>query len=229
MKWPTKEMKRPRKASGFPAAAEDWPILNKITGVQDDEREPKAWDQEPGEPTDCYYWFRLYLTLSLPRKVAQVAKLVGTNSERTWMSKIARKWRWKERAARLDAERAQQIVVQAEMREQLLLDKLFEAQFHGLLDTTQAIENAQIDRMSCAEARRHLTPLSRHQLGLLSIILQSEGATETALQELNEVRLAQIVEDRAVIQVEERKTEMGEDFERELDRLEVEYALKPST
>jgi len=120
------------------------------------------------------------------------------------MSKIARKWRWKERAALLDVDKAERIVIQAAMREQLLLEKLFEAQFLGLLDTTQAIENAEIDRMDRDEARDHLSPIMRHQRGLLSITAQqSEQISEESLEELNQARLAQEVEERALAMVEE--------------------------
>lgn len=173
--------------------------------------QPQPWDQQPGEPSDCYYWFRLYLSLSLPRKVAQVAKQVGTNSERTWMSKIARKWRWKERAMLLDADKAERIVVQAQMRERLLQEKLFEALFDGLLDTTQAIENAEVDRMDRDEARGYLSQLARHQSGLLSIILQqSDQAAEGSQEEFDQARLAELVEERALAMVEEGEAEMNE-------------------
>jgi len=166
--------------------------------------QPQPWDRQTDEPVDHYHWFKVYLTLPVPRKVAQVAKLVGTNSERTWMAKIARKWEWKERAALLDADKAEQIVIQAAMREQLLLEKLFEAQFFGLLETTQAIANAEIDRMDRDEARGHFSLIARHQLGLLRITAQqSEQISEESLEELNKARLAQEVEERALAIVEE--------------------------
>lgn len=181
----------------------------KRTGDPQDGDQPKPWDRQPGEPSDCYYWFRLYLILPLPRKVAQVAKQVGTNSERTWMSKIARKWRWKERAMLFDADEAERIVVQAEIRKQLLLEKLFEAQFHGLLDTTLAIANAEIDRMDRDEARGYLPQLARHQLGLLRITAQqSEQTSEGSQEELNQARLAQLVEERALAMLEEEEAEV---------------------
>ena len=168
--------------------------FEKSTDTQED-GQPEAWERQPGEAPDRYYWFRLYLSLSIPRKVSHVAKQVGTKSERVWMTRIARQWRWKERAALLDAERAEQIVVQSETRMQLLLDKTFEAQFQGLLDTTKALENAAIGEMDRTEARRHLAPLSRHQRGLLRIIQQQNvGAAEKALEELNEIRLMELVE-----------------------------------
>ena len=184
---------------------------NKRTGDTQDGDQPKPWEQQPGEPVDCYFWFRLFLSLPLPRKVAQVAKQVGTNSERTWMSKIARKWRWKERAMHSDADEAERIVVQAEIRKQLLLEKLFEAQFHGLLDTTLAIVNAEIDRMDRDEARGHLPQLARHQLGLLRITAQqSELTSEGSQEELNQARLAELVEERALAMVEEEEAEVNE-------------------
>ncbi|MDE0071543.1 MAG: hypothetical protein OXO48_17645, partial [Caldilineaceae bacterium] len=181
------------------------------TGDTRDGDQPKPWDRQPGEPPDYFYWFRLFLILTRPRKVAQVAKQVGTNSERTWMSKIARKWRWKERAMLFDADESERIVVQAEIRKQILLEKLFEGLFHGLLDTTQAIENAEIDRMDRDEARDHFPPIARHQRGLLSITLQqSEQAAERSQQELDKARLAQLVEERALAMIEEEEARTDE-------------------
>ena len=171
--------------------------------------QPLPWDQQTGEPSDCYYWFRLYLILPLPRKVAQVAKQVGTNSERTWMSKIARKWRWKERAMLCDADKAKRIVVRAEICEQLLREKYYEALFHGLLDTTRAIDSAEIDRMDRDEARGRLPQLARHQLGLLRITAQqSELTSEGSQEELNQARLAELVEERALAMLEEEEAEV---------------------
>ncbi|MDE0429549.1 MAG: hypothetical protein OXH98_07225 [Caldilineaceae bacterium] len=172
-------------------------------GTQDGDQ-PQPWDQQPGEPADCYYWFRIYLLMPLPRKVAQVAKQVGTNSERTWMSKIARKWRWKERAMHFDADKAERFVIRAEIGEQLLQEKFFAALFHGLLDTTRAIENAEIDRLDRDEARGYFSPIARHQRGLLSITAQqSEQTSEESLEELNQARLAELVEERALAMVDE--------------------------
>ena len=170
--------------------------------------QPTPWDRQPGEPADCFQWFRLYLSLSIPRKVAQVARLIDTNSDRTYMSKIARDWRWKERAVFADADKAEQIVIQFEARNQLLLDEIFHAQFQGLLDTTQAIQNAELDRMDRDEARGHLAPLTRHQRGLLRIVMQQiEQAAEDSLEERNEDPLAQLVEERALAMVEEWERE----------------------
>ncbi|MCY3991299.1 MAG: hypothetical protein OXF50_08755 [Caldilineaceae bacterium] len=184
--------------------------FEKTVGTQDG-GQPKPWDRQPGEPEDRYYWFRLYLTQPIPRKVAQVAKLIGTNSKRTYLSKIAREWRWEERAVHFDADKAEQLVIQAEMREQLLFDKLFEVQFHGLLDTTQAIENAEIDRMDRDEARGHLSQIARHQRGLLSFILQqNEQAAGRSQQELDEARLAQEVEEEALAMIAEEEARTDE-------------------
>ena len=166
-------------------------------GAADNDRQAKPWDQQPAEPLDCYYWFRLFLALP--------------NSPKTWISNIARRWRWKERAAALDAERAEQLIVRAELREQLLLDKAFEAQFQGLVDTTKALENAQIGDMNRDEARTYLTPLSRHQRGLLQIVLrQKEETARKGLEELNEIRLALLIEERALQRVEEMEKERDE-------------------
>ena len=170
------------------------------TGPARDDDQPEPWRRQPGEPPDRYYWFRLYLSLPIPRKVAQVAKHVGTNSDRSWMSRIARQWRWKERAVDFDADNARKIVEQSDLRQQLLLDKVFEAQFYGLIDTTKALQNAEIDRMGRAEARNHLTQLSRHQRGLLRFVLQhNQDGANRALEELNQPHLAQLVEERARI------------------------------
>ena len=101
--------------------------------------------------------------------------------------------------------------MRAELREQLLLDKAFEAQFQGLLDTTKALENAQIGEMNRDEARTYLTPLSRHQRGLLQIVLrQKEETARKGLEEMNEIRLALLIEERALQRVEEMEKERDE-------------------
>ena len=181
--------------------------FEQAAGTQDG-GQPKPWDREPGEPVDCYYWFRIYLAQPIPRKVAQVARLIGTNSERTYLTNISHQWRWKERAVCFDADKAQQIVIQFEARNQRLLDEIFHAQFQGLLDTTQAIQNAELDRMDRDEARGHLAPLTQHQRGLLRIVMQQvEQAAEDSLEERNEDPLAQLVEERALAMVKEWERE----------------------
>lgn len=184
--------------------------------TEEDGGATKPWERQPAEPPDRYYWFRLYLALPIPRKIAKVGRMIGAAStQRTWISKVARQWRWKERAAALDVERAEQLIVRAELQEQLLLDKAFDAQYQGLLETTKALENAEIGAMNREEARKRLTPLSRHQRGLLEmVLLQKGGPAERALEELNEIRLAQLVEQLAQKKAEEMEEELAEKFER---------------
>ena len=149
---------------------------SETTGNTIDDHAPKPWQQQPQEPPDHFGWFQVYLTLPLPRYIVRVAQIVGMNPSSSWISKIARKWRWLERAEALDAEMAQQLVVQSELRHRLLKDAAFTAQFQGLHDTNRAIDSAAIGDMDRDEARQCLSAIFQHQRGLLrSLALQMES------------------------------------------------------
>ena len=159
-----------------------------------DDHTPKPWEQQPEEPPDYFGWFQIYLTLSMPRHLVRVAQIVGMNPRSSWISKIARKWRWVERAEALDAERAQRLVVQSELRNHLLKDVAFKAQFQGLHDTNRALGNAAFGEMDRDETRQYLSALFQHQRGLLRMIARQDGKDEV---EIDEERLEQLVEERA--------------------------------
>ena len=159
-----------------------------------DDHTPKPWEQLPEEPPDHFGWFQVYLTLPVPRHLVRVAQIVGMNTRSSWISKIARRWRWLERAEALDAERAQRLVVQSELRNRLLKDVAFKAQFQGMHDTNRALGNAAIGEMDRDEARQYLSALFQHQRGLLRMIARQNEIGEV---EIDEERLEQLVEERA--------------------------------
>lgn len=167
--------------------------IKHVDGNSDD-RTPKPWEQLPQEPPDHFGWFQIYLTLPVPRHLVRVAQIVGMNPRSSWISKIARKWRWIERAEALDAERAQRLVVQSELRNRLLKDVAFKAQFQGLHDTNRALGSAAIGEMDRDEARQYLSPLFQHQRGLLRMIARQNEIGEV---EIDEERLERLVEERA--------------------------------
>ena len=159
-----------------------------------DDHTPNPWEQLPDEPPDHFGWFQVYLTLPVPRHLVRVAQIVGMNTRSSWISKIARRWRWVERAEALDAERAQRLVVQSELRNRVLKDVAFKAQFQGMHDTNRALGNAAIGEMDRDEARQYLGALFQHQRGLLKMIARQNEIGEV---EIDEERLEQLVEERA--------------------------------
>ena len=161
--------------------------------MEDDE--PRPWDQQPEEPPDHYGWFKIYLTLPLPRYVVRVAELAGMNPASRWISRVARKWRWEERAEALDAEDAQYLIVQSELRNQMLQDAAFKAQFQGLHDTNRALDNAAIGDMDRDEARQYLGALFQHQRGLLGSLTRQKEIGEV---EVDDERLAELVMERVM-------------------------------
>lgn len=161
-----------------------------------DGHETKPWERQPGEPLDYYGWFKVYLTLPLPRHLVRVAGIVGMNPASSWIGKIARKWRWVERAAALDADCAQRLVVQSELRSQALKDIAFKAQYQGLHFTGRALDNAAIGEMDRDEARRYLSAILSHQLGLLRLMARRKE--KTGRLKINEKKLERLAMDRAI-------------------------------
>lgn len=155
---------------------------------------PKPWERQPEEPPDRYKWFQIYMTLPVPRRFARVAQIVGMYPTSSWVGKIAREWRWKERAEALDAEQASRLVVQTEWRSEALRQIAFEAQFQGLEETNRALDQAAIGEMDREEARSYLSALSQHQRGLLKLIFHEKKTGEV---EIDEDQLGILVEERA--------------------------------
>ena len=170
--------------------------------------DPKPWDQQPGEPPDHFGWFKVYLTLPIPRNYVRVAEIVGANPASGWIGKIADKWRWKERAAALDADCAQRLAVLSELRSQALKDAAFNAQYQGLRLTGRALQNAAVGEMDRDEARRYLSALFQHQLGLLRLLTPRKKKTgrkeQTGRIKISEKRLEGLVKNRAMEIREER-------------------------
>ncbi|MCY3991298.1 MAG: hypothetical protein OXF50_08750 [Caldilineaceae bacterium] len=167
-----------------------------------DGHDRKPWEQQPDEPPDHYGWFKVYLTLPVPRHFVRVAEIVGMNPASGWIGKIARKWRWVERAAALDANSAQRLAVQSELRSQALKDVAFNAQYQGLHLTGRALDNAAVGEMDRDEARRYLSPLFQHQLGLLR--LTTPRREKTGRIKINEKRQERLTMERAIEIREER-------------------------
>ena len=128
--------------------------------------EPEPWHQQPDEPDNCFYWFRIYLSLMFFQSTRQVAAMVNMNRHAT-LAKVARKWHWQERAAAFDAHNADQPFARTQLQLDLFFDNAFEAHLHGLLESTRALKTAEIDRLDRAKARRLLTPLFHRQRSLL--------------------------------------------------------------
>ncbi len=191
-----------------------------------DGRDPKPWDQQPGEPPDHYGWFKIYLTLPIPRHLVRVAEIVGANPASGWIGKIARKRRWKERAEALDADRAQRHAVLSELRSQLLKDVAFNAQYQGLHFTGRALENAAIGEMDRDEARHYLNPILQHQRGLLKQLTPRKEKTgrkeQTDRIKIDEKRLHRLALSRAIELNEERMEPRLKEFEAFWDSLEAE-------
>lgn len=152
------------------------PVVRKIWGPlatedtkdapEEEPAGPEPWLQQPGEPDNCFYWFRLYLSLMFFQSTRQVAAMINMNRGTT-LAKIARKWHWQERAAAFDAHYADRPFARTQLQLDLFSDKAFEAHLHGLLDSTKALKTAEIDRLDRAKARRLLTPLFHRQRSLL--------------------------------------------------------------
>jgi len=161
-----------------------------------DGHEPKPWEQQPDEPPDHYGWFKVYLTLPLPRQIGRVAQFANMNPRSSWLSKVARKWGWKERAAAFDADCAQRFAVQSELRSQLLKDVAFTAQHQGLHLAGRALENAAIGEMDRDEARQCLSALLQHQRGLLRLLMPRKE--KTGRIKINEKQRERLVMDRVI-------------------------------
>ena len=164
--------------------------------------DPKPWEQQPGEPPDHFGWFKIYLALPVPRRLVRVAEFARMSPTSSWIGKIARKWRWQERAEALDADRAQRLAVQSELRSQALKDAAFKAQYQGLHLTGRALENAAVGEMDRDEARQNLSLIIQRQLGLLRQLTPRKK--KTGRIRINEKELEALANDRAMEIREER-------------------------
>lgn len=162
------------------------------------------WEQQPEEPANCFYLFRVYLSLMFLQSTWQVARMAGGGRE-SMVARIARKWTWQERVAAFDAHLAREPLARYDLQHQLLQDKAFESSLDGLLQTTSALEKAEIGRLDRDSARKFLPLLARSQRSLLQQVSRMDAAAEReSLNERRDIRLAALVEERALQQATER-------------------------
>ncbi len=174
---------------------------------EEDLGETQPWRQQPGEPDQNFYWFRIYLSLNFLQSIAQVANMAGIRRKST-LARIARKWSWPERAAAFDARRANDPLARFQLRLHLLHDKAFEAHLSGLLDVTGAIDTAAIGSMDKAKARRILSPLLRRQSSFLqSFWRQYEAVEGKSADEHRDLLVASLVEEKAIQRFREGEEE----------------------
>lgn len=176
-------------------------------GLDEEAGESEPWRRQPGESDNHYDWFRIYLSLMFWQSTEQVARMVKVVRSAT-LAKIARKWRWQERAAAFEESHIDQPLARPELQDQLLFDRTFDSLLFGLLESTMAIRNAEIDRMNRVRARRSFSTLSRHQRNLLrSIWRRDDAAAREALEERRALLVAPLVDERAVPLAEELAAE----------------------
>ena len=181
--------------------------------LEEEAGESEPWRQQPGESDKHYDWFRIYLSLMFWQSTEQVARMAKDVLGAT-LARIARKWRWQERAAAFDASHIDQPLARPELQEQLLVDRTFDSLLFGLLESTTAIRNAEIDRMDRVKARRSFSALSRHQRNLLrSLWRHDDAAAKAALEERRALLVAPLVEERAVPLAEEMASHSDEIME----------------
>ncbi|MCZ0938928.1 MAG: hypothetical protein OXJ55_09850 [Caldilineaceae bacterium] len=157
--------------------------------------ETVPWERQPEEPASLFYAFRIYLSLKFLQSTRQVAKMAAVAGRTT----LACKWNWEKRAAAFEAHYAGQPLARFDLQHQLLLDKAYELQLHGLSQSNAALEKAQIDRLDRATVRKHLPLLIRRQRGLLQQLARIIAASDRKLlDQRRDVRLTALVEEKAL-------------------------------
>ena len=117
----------------------------------------------------------------------------------TTLAKIARKWTWQERAAAFEAHLEAQPLARFDLQHQLLLDKAFESQLDGLLQSNRALEKAGISSLDRTTTRKLLPLLVSRQRSLLQQISHlSKASDRKSFDQRRDVRLAALVEERAL-------------------------------
>ena len=69
----------------------------------------RAWDRRPSEPEEQYDLFQRFLLQGPGRKIAKVARMEGVMRNLGTLYRYARRWRWTERAAYWDRDRAKRM------------------------------------------------------------------------------------------------------------------------
>lgn len=78
--------------------------------LQEIEKDIKqAWDRLPSEPIEQYVLFLRFLRLGPKRKVTKVARMEEVTAHIGTLYRYSRKWRWTERAAYWDRDRARRM------------------------------------------------------------------------------------------------------------------------
>ena len=159
-------------------------------------REPQPWERQQDEPLDRYRWFQLYYSLPQPRTFTDAAQILGLKPGSRLVSKAAKDWRWKERAAATDDRQRGSLALQSEWRGLLLSEVAYRNRFITLEDTSRALASTAIGELDRNKARRLLGPLLRHQQGLLRLLEPKKQDREVAIDEgkLNPLILERRVE-----------------------------------
>lgn len=156
--------------------------------------EPQPWEQQPGEPLDRYRWFQLYYTHPRPRTFTGVTQLLALRPGSRLVSRAAKDWRWKERAAAADRRYAGSLALQFEWRSLLLGEIAYRNRFITLEDTSRALAGAAVGELDRVKARKLLGPLLRHQQGLLRLLEPKKRDREA---EIDEEELKPLIWERA--------------------------------
>ena len=75
--------------------------------IEEDMKQP--WDRLPSEPEEQYDLFQRFLLQGPKRKVTKVTRMAGVTQHLGTLYRFSRRWRWKERAAYWDRDRARRI------------------------------------------------------------------------------------------------------------------------
>lgn len=184
---------------------------SRASTADEDPGETKPWYRQPGELANHFHWFQIFLSLMFFQSTAQVANMAKTGRNAT-LAKIARKWRWQERALAFDAHDADQPLARSELQGRLLRQKAFDAQLHGLLQSSKALDSAKIGQLDRVKARKDFSVLSRRQLSILQHVLRHfDAASGQSPEERRELALADYVNEQALpiaMEEEERDDEM---------------------
>ena len=75
--------------------------------IEEDMKQP--WDRLPSEPEEQYDLFQRFLLQGPKRKVTKVTRMEGVTQHLGTLYRYSRRWRWKERAAYWDRDRARRM------------------------------------------------------------------------------------------------------------------------
>ncbi|MDE0070575.1 MAG: hypothetical protein OXO48_12735 [Caldilineaceae bacterium] len=146
----------------------DMERIDELRASEKEER--RAWDQLPNEPTKEHDLFQRFLVQGPKRKVTKVARMEDVTENVGTLYRYSRRWRWKERAAYWDRDRARRIddvMFWHEYETRLRNLEKLEAAVVKLLDNIHA---AHVDKISREMA---LSMLGRNT-ALLNRVMQME-------------------------------------------------------